>query len=620
MMQHSRRLKAAILLVLLGPAAAPAQHHDMGRLWDSLTARADPQALEALAHSPDTAAAHPAAASLVKQGLVALRRFQLTGSQRDAAAARAAFEEATRRHPGFAWAFFGLGLTFVQAPLLRSPGMSAVGGGIGLDAGTLARNAFSRALELDPSFVQPARALAELALETREPEELRGGRDALEGVLATGRGHTELWLMRAELEIALGRAGAALAAADSALRAGGDVALALRARAAALFAEAGADSAGAATYLAGLEHLTPSAAERYFDDVALIATPAETRAWGAADLAGRGAWLRRFWEERAARDGITVAQRVATHYHRLAKALSDFHWRWLEDATPPGALLRETLARRPLDVDDRGVVLVRHGEPDKVVRTHLPYVQPNETWVYFRPGADLLFTFAQLRQASGWRLVDDILALVEWDAHVHERAAKSFLTLRFLSDSALGQLQQLGFFEYAQELLQELAPYEPGYGQILGRLHMVDIGNPRFALSDATMPYLEVGARLRERALAALATDADWPRFERELPFHYDLFTFRGADGRTDLLAALAVPGERLEAAGEEGRAKKALYVLRTRLIVLDTPRGLVARRDTVQVFQAAAPLQPGEYLRAHLTLEVSPAESALHRVVVEGS
>ncbi|MBI4544618.1 MAG: hypothetical protein HY703_05465, partial [Gemmatimonadetes bacterium] len=39
-----------------------------------------------------------------------------------------------------------------------------------------------------------------------------------------------------------------------------------------------------------------------------------------------------------------------------------------------------------------------------------------------------------------------------------------------------------------------------------------------------------------------------------------------------------------------------------------------------VQVFQAAAPLQPGEYLRAHLTLEVSPAESALHRVVVEGS
>ncbi|MBI4545810.1 MAG: hypothetical protein HY703_11485 [Gemmatimonadetes bacterium] len=129
------------------------------------------------------------------------------------------------------------------------------------------------------------------------------------------------------------------------------------------------------------------------------------------------------------------------------------------------------------------------------------------------------------------------------------------------------------------------------------------------------MPYLEVRSRLRERMFAALARDTDLPRFERELPFYYDLLTFRGAAGRTELVAALAVPGERLEASRAEGKTR---YTLGMRLIVLDTATGRIARRDTVESFQADAPLKPGDYLRAHLSLEVSPSDSALYRVAVE--
>ncbi|MBI4545811.1 MAG: hypothetical protein HY703_11490 [Gemmatimonadetes bacterium] len=327
----------AALVTLLLPSNAFAQHTDLARLWQSLTVAADIQALEKLA-APETVPDQPSAASRVTRGLIALRRFQLSGAQRDAEAARLALEEATRRDPQFAWAYFALGLSYLQAPLVRSPGMSAVGGGIGLDASALARNAFARALELEPAFVEPARALAELAMKTREAEDLKRGRKALESVSAAGRGDPELWFLRAELETAVGHAGAALAAADSALRSGGDAALALRARAAARFTQTGTDSAGAEAYFAGLQHLTPAAAERYFDDLAFIAGPEEKEAWASADLAGRAAWIRRFWEERAARDGITTTQRVASHYRRLARALREYHWRWLRDAPPPGAL------------------------------------------------------------------------------------------------------------------------------------------------------------------------------------------------------------------------------------------------------------------------------------------
>src|SRR5687768_17492316 len=54
----------------------------------------------------------------------------------------------------------------------------------------------------------------------------------------------------------------------------------------------------------------------------------------------------------------------------------------------------------------------------------------------------------------------------------------------------------------------------------------------------------------------------------RPLPFFYDLYTFRGDGGETDIVAAFAVPAGRLESESEEGRTR---YRFDVTLVLADT-------------------------------------------------
>ena len=601
-----RRRSCALLGLALVAGPAAAQDRDLAAFQDSLAGITGLRALRALASAPrDTGFA----AALVEEGLVRLRLFELTDDPEELDRARRAFESAAERDPRSAWAQYGIGLALARSPELRIPSPGGVLRGfvlpqslaeiVGQDPRSRARRAFRRALALDPMHARAARQLAALALLSRRKDDLEEARDALARIAAGGRADPEVAVALADVESALGHVGVAAEAAAEAVAAGGD-ATALHARAAALLRVPGREAEGAAAYFEGIARLTEEAAERYFEDLLPIVTPDEELRWRAGNLDARREWLRTFWELRAALAGEPVADRVAEHYRRLAVAHERYRRAGRRGAPPGGALLRQDPSEREFPFDDRGLVYVRHGEPDRVIQTAHSELRPNETWVYTAPdGTSRLFHFLKLRQGSDFRLVDDLLAAL---------------------DPTITNLQ----LEPLIALVQDRAPYDPKYQALLARLNRAEAvrrnrnAAPRDltdALADIRATSQALAAETRAGTLAALDRDSDRPRFERELPFYYDIFTFRGPRGQTDVTAALAIPGPMLEPA--ESADGRTLYALRLSFILVDTATGRISRVDTVYRYRAPRPLGEGEYLRTHVRLAAPPSGSAVHRLLV---
>ncbi|MBI4545436.1 MAG: hypothetical protein HY703_09590, partial [Gemmatimonadetes bacterium] len=472
---------------------------------------------------------------------------------------------------------------------------------VGLDPISRARRALRRALEIEPGFEPAALLLAELALASGDMDALRAARAALETVAAGEPASPNATLRLAHVLRALGELPASEAAADAALAQGADPALALHARATALFLEPNAEERGVEAYRSGIQQLTPAAAQSYYQDLIPIVQAREAADWQRLDLEGRRRWLTRFWEERAALAGVTVAQRVAEHYRRLARAYQLYRRAGRRGAPPGGAVVRQSGAEWELPLDDRGLVYVRHGEPETTIRTVNPELRPNETWVYAQPdGSKQLFHFIQLRLASDFRLVDDVLAAL---------------------DPTTGGSQ----LEPLSELAQDLAPYDPRYLGLaakLGRVsqlrsHGAAANDVRDALVDIRFANQSLTAENRDHALTALARDSDRPRFDRELPFYYDIYTFRGDGTGTDVTAALAIPGDQLEPLELEG---ETVYSLQLSFIVIDTTSRQSSRVDTTLHFRSQARLERGQYLRTHVQLAAPPSLQAVHRLVVRSA
>ncbi len=337
---------------------------------------------------------------VLEEGFARLASFELTADTADASRARDAFRcvvdgQSASGQPASKWAFLGLGLLETRRELAVDP---ALGFGaleragrvlLGRTSGDKAREWLGRALEIDPALSEAAVAIGELALRSRNREDLREARSILQAVEDAGGGDVRSSVTRAEVENALGR----VEDARVTLRESPQTdPLVLRARAEALLRSPGMEERGASAYFHGVEQLTPRAAERYFDDLRPIADSAEVDRWEEADFAGRRELLRGFWDIRAAAATVAVSDRLAEHYRRLAVADSTYY-------NPGWHKSIGTLALGPFRqkgrFDARGDMYVRHGEPDQVVQRANPGMaragggpgMNAECWVYHpRPG------------------------------------------------------------------------------------------------------------------------------------------------------------------------------------------------------------------------------------------
>ena len=113
--------------------------------------------------------------------------------------------------------------------------------------------------------------------------------------------------------------------------------------------------------------------------------------------------------------------------------------------------------------------------------------------------------------------------------------------------------------------------------------------------------------------LAAGAT-ADCQTLPGNLPFFYDLYTFRGEGGRTAIVAAYAIPTGDLRKKKEEGCVR---YDIVVSLVLADTAVGSVTRLDDSVTVRMTRTPPRDQLLRTHLEVHAQPSASTVQRVIM---
>ena len=606
-------LTAALLSM---PSVSAAQTRDFSAVRDSLARITN--SLELRRHTRVPVRQTSDANAYVERGLALLRLYELTDEREVAKDAKESFEKATELAPNVAWAHYGLGLSLARGPELRV----RVPGGVldnvtvvqtfaeifGRDPRSEAMRSMERAIELDPAMAPAALEIAVLALESREDDELETARRALGTVADRGGRLQDVALALADVETALGNLEAADSAARAAMVNASDVSVVQHARAIALLRQPGREEEGARAYFEGLASMTEASSERYWKDAELVANDREEFQWTAADLEARRRWLREFWELRAATAGITPERRLAEHYRRLAIAQTQYRRTQTRGAPPSQSLVLENVDER-LMFDDRGMVYVRYGDPANRIATTSNGLRPNETWVYNLPdGSTQFFHFAALRNGHDFALVEDLFSLIE-----DGRDTAGLISI-FEDRATLDP----HFALYADRLrvahMRRPSAFTGGGGTETGGPVGLTIAD---VLPDLRRQYATETGRYRMAVLDAIERDHAAPAFDREMPFYYDLLTFRGSGNTTDLTATLAIPGNMVEPQIIDGRT---VYALNISLVVIDTLARTVTRTDTIYRFRAPRRLGAGEHMRMEVDVAAPPTRTAIHRLLVRSA
>lgn len=613
------RWLAPLLLcgALMLPGRAAAQARDFAALQDSLAAldRADVRRLQGRIAALDAAVAGPVAAravALMERGFLQLRLSEIQLDEDLAVEATQSFRAALDLAPETPWAHYGLALAYLAGPGVRINVLGGVLSGltiaqvaaevVGEDPRSRAVRALRRALELDPALEPAAVELARQALQTRERRELQQALAALQVTQARRPTATgTLWL--ADVAVALGDLQQAEAAADALATLVPDTSVLLHTRASILFRLPGQQARALESYDAGLERLTRAGELRYYNDLEMLVSEQERLQWlnarDVADVGPRRDWVRTFWGIRAAKSAITVEERIAEHYRRVDVARTRYRRSRRLGAPDVNSVLLQ-LERDRLPFDDRGVVYLRYGAPDDVIRTTARGLHPNETWVYHAiEGERQFFHFVAVRGGVDFTLVDNLFAAMDQPT----------------PDEAI------------IELLEDRAALDPRYPIFAARLRALqnlaarDRAMPELAGTGASdyLTSIELENRIlsgehRREVLENMRRDAAVARFAEPLDYYYDLFGLRAADQRTEITAAFAVPGSAVTGREVDGRL---IYAFDVSLILIDTLHSRVERQDTTLRFWSARPLRADENIRFHLKLTTAPSTTFTHRVVV---
>jgi hypothetical protein len=100
----------------------------------------------------------------------------------------------------------------------------------------------------------------------------------------------------------------------------------------------------------------------------------------------------------------------------------------------------------------------------------------------------------------------------------------------------------------------------------------------------------------------------------RPLPFLYDLYSFRGENGKTTVIAAFAVPVNKL---ARERHDRSARYRFDVALVLADTALHTVTRTDD-SVYVSVPRALPGDHLLyTHVEVEATPSRGIVQRVTM---
>lgn len=544
--------------------ASPVSAQDLAPFQDSVQRISDVDELRGMLAHRSGRDAEKSPVTLAERGFVALRLYDLTTRSDHSKLAEKSFEQAIKRQPDYGWAHYGLGLAYVTGPTANPEKLGwraafvlddVIAHATGNDVRSRAHRALVKAVRSEPAVPRAAELLADNALTRNKRKTIEEARVALMTHVHKQPDDGDAWFAFARVSGELGDMAIAADALEQAALNGADGPAYARERAALLLRMTGREKEGAQLWFAYLTNLTGDEAAAYFDDIRALLSKEEIEAWDTMDLAARGEFLRTFWDMRAALAGVEVHERLAEHYRRLTFARQRFY-----RESKYGAPLQNELRMLPFsqrsDYDDRGLIYIRHGQPHtQIGRSGM---NRYESWAYNGiDGVKRVFHFFEVSVTKGYSLMHKLPC----DA-------------TFLDDRA------------------EL---DPRFFKLASRCRAMDM--------------LSLSADHRQVAFEALATDSDKPPFYKELPFFFDLYTFRGERGSTSVVAAVAVPLEKMRSRNED-------YRLDVSLILADTAsRRVIRQDDSLSLHVPGA--QASDLFRLHVEVAAPPSTTTLQRVIV---
>jgi tetratricopeptide (TPR) repeat protein len=569
---RSRYLAASVLLLIVVLAITPAllfAQRDLAVLHDSLQRIDNPSLLRGMMVQRSGKDAERSPELLTERGLIGLRLYELTAARDDGKAAQKSFEAAIRRAPEYGWAHYGLGLVLTTGPDANpwSGGLrnsfvldDAIARVFGNDSPTRARRAFLDAISGRPPVSRAAAELADASVRRWDREQIDDAAAALTRLNNSPNATAGSWLAYARVQLELGEVDAAVTSVQRAARLGVDRAEAARTLALVLFHSSNGDKQGAAAWFEALQYADEAALDVLLADVQDLLSKEEAARVEKLDTESRRNYLRTFWDVRAALGGVPVHERIGEHYRRLAIARKQY-WRNVRYTVPKdNQLMMRSFGDRPYD--DRGVIYIRHGKPLQTIKT-FGIDEGNESWVYrgLDGGYEMLH-FAAMQSMADYDLIHKVPCDANW--------------------------------------LEARTRFDPALGTI--------------GIRCTTLDRLAASQEYQDRAYEYLATDSDRPDFTKDLPFYFDLYTFRGGEGRTNVVAAVAVPVERLQ---RTEAARNPAYRVDLSLILVDTATRRVIRQDDSVALAATRAFKNDDLFRMHVEIEVPPSKTTVQRVIV---
>ncbi len=558
-----------------GAAQEPGDRAALDRLRDSLAEVSDSAALRRLEAATIEVAKRDRDNPLIhlRLGFIAYRWGEIANSKSHFDAAAGEFEWATQLRPAWPYPWYGLGLAELAQGEHSAMAIENLRQQLGIDYLSKAARAFAQATQVDPSFAFATIDLANTALAQRIRPRLQVALEAVRLASASSAGRVPaVQLARGRVEREVGETDSALAAFRAHLAVGGDSGVGLFELARTLFL-ANRPAAAESSYYAGARSAQSVAAvATYRGDFHYLADSNELAGFDAQpDPAARAAWLARFWGRRDVAEARDPGERLAEHNRRWFHAQRAFrlvsrHRHY--DIT-------EVFRSGQAEFDDRGVIYLRHGEPDQraTFPSDMTRVQPNQSWLYRRTDGDDVFHFVARDDAADYKLVESLVDALGFRAAVLAAGAP---------DAGVTEL-------YASR---------EHFGGTYARLARGGSFSGT-ALADE-----------RSAGRRAIATGTTTDTYRQRFPISLgavvtDFVAGAGAGSAGQALhVVFAVPAERL--APEPG-GNGVLYPLHFRLLVSDLRDSLVTRLDTLRVFTARQALRSPSYLSGRLSVALPP-------------
>lgn len=389
---NHRRLLGLALLAGLGPAAPLGAQQGpvreaLDRLAVELAAESSPRDLKIRIDELRDSSDDPDREALrrIQRGLMLLRVAELGG---DLLPPAGEFARATNLRADWVYGWYGWG----RAKQLRGNWLAGerlnLGQRVGFGSYEEAAQHYVRALEVEPDFVPALRELSVTITQIKDTARLHGLLLPALRRTTTAANDTTVLLSRIAAERTHGDPRQALDAAYRYLLATDPSARGYRELAWAGFLAS--DPAAEGFYYEGAALDDPVGVAAYREDLALIADDSALARFDLARGPERVEFLRRFWLERDRAALRPEGERLVEHYRRIAEAERRFglevnrryYHGW--DSYRSGSLR----------FDDRGIVYIRHGEPDDTVSSVTFGLPPNLTWRYAQADGDLLLHFA----------------------------------------------------------------------------------------------------------------------------------------------------------------------------------------------------------------------------------